>query len=148
MNWFDLIKEWLRPVSRLLVEIHQAQMLVNLSPGWNSFSLTEQQYSVVQVHQALLLVKLGSDGISISKSLYNTILHLELNQDKQSLDVAWRRDWRAYNKDMLCLRLSSLNWNFTSDSVQAYWNELENKLVAIVDELAPMVKHNNFAKKY
>ena len=73
----------------------------------------------------------------------HALLHFKLNRDKQSLDVAWRRDWRAYNKDMLCLRLSSLNWNFTSDSVQAYWNELENQLVAVIDELAPMVKHLN-----
>ena len=27
--------------------------------------------------------------------------------------------------------------------MQAYWNELENQLVAVVDEFAPMVKHLN-----
>ena len=32
---------------------------------------------------------------------------------------------------------------FKSDSVQPYWDELENQLVAIVDELVPLVQHKN-----
>ena len=35
------------------------------------------------------------------------------------------------------------NWDFKSDSVQAYWNELENQLVNIIDELAPLVEFTN-----
>ena len=35
------------------------------------------------------------------------------------------------------------NWDFKSDSVQAYWNELENQLVNIIDELAPRVEFTN-----
>ena len=35
------------------------------------------------------------------------------------------------------------NWDFKSDSVQAYWNELENQLVNIIDELAPLVEFIN-----
>ena len=33
-----------------------------------------------------------------------------------------------------------MGWDFKSDSVQAYWNELENQLIAIIDDLAPLTE--------
>ena len=35
------------------------------------------------------------------------------------------------------------DWDFMSDSVQAYWDQLENQLVTIVDELVPLVTQTN-----
>ena len=36
--------------------------------------------------------------------------------------------------------LGEKNWDFTSDSVQAYWNEFENQLISIIDGLAPLIE--------
>ena len=38
-------------------------------------------------------------------------------------------------------RLTEENWD--SDSVQSHWNDLENQLIEIVDELVPYAKHKN-----
>ena len=44
-----------------------------------------------------------------------------------------------YNKKELCKRLlSTLDCDFKSDLVQNYWNELENQLVAVLDDLVPL----------
>ena len=40
-------------------------------------------------------------------------------------------------------RLAKKNWDSDSDSVQSYWNEFENQLIEIVDELVPYAKHKN-----
>ena len=118
MNWFDLIKEWLRPVSRLLVGIHKAQMLVNLSPGWDNFSLTEQQHSVVQVHQALFLVKLGSGGIHIlgcrRVNHYCVFLNTRKGLQKNKVKVT---QWKAF----VITRESLWNQNNTIASRWGIW---------------------------
>ena len=48
------------------------------------------------------------------------------------------------NKEGLCQILAQRNWDFNSDSVQAYWNQFENQLMAVVDELVPLVQHRNY----
>ena len=35
------------------------------------------------------------------------------------------------------VKLQALEWNFQSDLVQDYWNELETQLVGLADEIAP-----------
>ena len=35
------------------------------------------------------------------------------------------------------LKLQALEWNFKSDSVQDYWNELEIQLIGVADEISP-----------
>ena len=71
------------------------------------------------------------------------LITFKINQEKNSPSVTWKRGWRKYSKDQLCQKLTQLHRNFTSDSVQAYWNELENQLVNVADELVPMVKYTN-----
>ena len=63
----------------------------------------------------------------------------ELEHKLNDSDEVWRRDWRSYSKESICQKLALRNWNFTSDSVQAYWDQLKNQLIQIVDGIAPMV---------
>ena len=35
--------------------------------------------------------------------------------------------------------LAQYDWEFKSDTVQAYWDQLENQIIATMDELTPMV---------
>ena len=44
----------------------------------------------------------------------------------------------GYSTELLITRLSTVDWNIKSDLVQDYWNELENKLITVVDDLVPL----------
>ena len=47
--------------------------------------------------------------------------------------VTLRRDWRLYSKDGLCEKLGLVDWSNNANNVQEAWNDLENKLVNVVD---------------
>ena len=70
----------------------------------------------------------------------------KINQNTNLPDPAWRRDWRKYDKPTLISELEALDWNFKSDLVQDYWNQLENQLIAVVDKIVPLTKvvNNSF----
>ena len=70
------------------------------------------------------------EGAFISVVYFN----INIKQEKNPAGMSWRRDWRLYDRESLCRKLSLLNWNVTSDSVQAYWDELENQLVRVIDQ--------------
>ena len=50
-----------------------------------------------------------------------------------------RRDWRHYSKDLLCEKLSVVDWSSNASSVQESWNDLECKIINVVDTLIPIV---------
>ena len=54
-----------------------------------------------------------------------------------------KRDWRFYSKLLLCNKLSEVRFDLSCDTVQDCWNDFENKLIVIVDELLPMRMHCN-----
>jgi hypothetical protein len=43
-----------------------------------------------------------------------------------------------YYKFKLTERLSKVDWNINDDSVQGFWNQFENKLLGVVDDLVPL----------
>ena len=48
------------------------------------------------------------------------LISFTISQQKCNIKSTWSRDWRNYSKEAL---------NTKSDSVQAYWNKLENQLL-------------------
>ena len=60
-----------------------------------------------------------------------------INEKIKSPEPCWRRNWKNYNSETLNGRLAHENWIFEADSVQDYWNILENKIINIVDEFIP-----------
>ena len=48
------------------------------------------------------------------------------------------RDWRNYSKDLLCDKLSNINWDIDVCEVQQFWNVFENLLIKVIDEIVPM----------
>ena len=44
-------------------------------------------------------------------------------------------------KESLNIELSKVDWNINVGDVQQYWNMFENKLIKIVDLVAPLVDH-------
>ena len=49
-----------------------------------------------------------------------------------------KRDWRFYSKEILNAKLNDGDWNTNIDMVQEFWNEFENKLIIVVDEIVPI----------
>ena len=62
----------------------------------------------------------------------HALIYFEIGSNKSEPDETLRRDWRIYNKDSLCRALAGQDWDFKSDSVQSYWDKLENQLINIL----------------
>ena len=57
------------------------------------------------------------------------------------------KDFAKLLKSQSNRELSKLYFNISIEDVQNYWNEIENKLVEVVDTVAPIVKFTlNFLK--
>ena len=55
-----------------------------------------------------------------------------------------KRDWRwFYSKLLLCNKLANVQFDLTIDNVQGCWNDFENKLITVVDEILPVLNHCN-----
>jgi hypothetical protein len=80
---------------------------------------------------------LSVDGV---KPLFgdHTMVNVVVKLNRPIPTTYHRRDWKRYNKGTLCSLLSGEDWNIQDDSVQSYWNTFENKLIQIVDNIAPM----------
>ena len=66
---------------------------------------------------------------------------------KPKPNIQLRRDWRYYSKGLLENELEKIDWNFTIDSVQEYWNVFENLIINIVDNIVPVVEFINNSVK-
>ena len=49
---------------------------------------------------------------------------------------------------MLCKELSTKDWNIEANDVQSFYNILENRIVDVVDKLAPMKKFSTNNMKF
>jgi hypothetical protein len=65
------------------------------------------------------------------------------HEEKPLIKPSYKRNWKRYNKEKLIEMLKNKNWAFESDSVQGYWNEIENQLAGIIDTLAPVEEFTN-----
>ena len=57
--------------------------------------------------------------------------------------VTMKRTWREYSQELLLNRLSVCEFDYSITNVQQFWNNLENKIINVVDEVAPMVEFTN-----
>ena len=49
-----------------------------------------------------------------------------------------RRSWRNYTKERLLRKLENVTWETGYDSVQDMWNDYEQSIMTIIDELIPL----------
>ena len=66
------------------------------------------------------------------------LITFELGSNKTANKTFYKRNWKAYNKDILLNHLNNTCWSIDLDDVQSYWNLFESKLVEIVDIVAPL----------
>ena len=54
-----------------------------------------------------------------------------------------KRNWREYSVELLTTELSKCSFDYSITNVQQYWNSLENKIINVVDIVAPVVEFIN-----
>ncbi len=66
-----------------------------------------------------------------------------LYSTKPEPTFTFRRDWRGYDKNILCEKLSNVNWQTDTGDVQSCWNNIENNILEVIDNLIPICSFNN-----
>ena len=71
------------------------------------------------------------------------MVYFNIQNVKTEIKTEIKRNWMLYTKEKLLQALMSEDWLLHSDDVQGCWNEMENKLIKIVDKLAPLQEFKN-----
>ena len=84
-------------------------------------------------------------GIQSTKPLFgdHLLVSITVRLEKGEPEISMRRDWRKYSKELLLGELSLVDWSSDVDNVQNIWDELESKLVRIVDKITPLTEFTN-----
>ena len=73
----------------------------------------------------------------------NVVVVAELNLAKSPESFYYNWDWSKYSPVLLNEILQSTDLTIDNDTVQEYWNTLENMLINIVDKIAPLKRFSN-----
>ena len=57
--------------------------------------------------------------------------------------IVLKRCWKAYTKELLLSKLQYVQLDLEIEDTQSIWNSFENKLIEIVDDIAPLVPFSN-----
>ena len=96
-----------------------------------------------------------NNTLIVSKCLFETplfgdhvIVIIELSNNKPDPSTFVCRDWRNYDPSKFINLLNVCELINVNDSVQQYWNTLENVLINAADQVAPLIyiKDNSFSK--
>jgi hypothetical protein len=71
------------------------------------------------------------------------MVYFDVFNGKTEIKSQIKRNWMHYTKESLLHSLSQEDWNLQSDNVQGCWNKMENKIIRIVDQLAPLQDFKN-----
>jgi hypothetical protein len=117
--------------------------LVNF-PTWSRFIRDVHRESIlnhVYTNCPTSISNLHSAAPHFGDHMLIKFIHSCSNKTVES--KCYRRKWKEYSKEKACALLSSINWDISDDSVQGFWNTLENKLITAVDVLVPMAQFSN-----
>ena len=72
------------------------------------------------------------------------LIHVELSlKDVTAVNYIFKRNWKNFSSEILIEKLlvsfESVTFDWRDLNVQEHWNQLENLVVNIVDDLAPLV---------
>ena len=73
----------------------------------------------------------------------HVLITITINAARNLPEITQRRDWRRYSKDNLVELLSNINWYEDINTVQEMWNDMELKIIKVVDIIAPLTKFVN-----
>jgi hypothetical protein len=73
----------------------------------------------------------------------HVVIIAEITGSIESPKVIRKRDWRSYSKDLLLLKLESVQFITNCDNPQDLWNNFEMSLLPIIDEVVPYAEFLN-----
>ena len=112
------------------------KQIVNF-PTWSRVINGQTKESILD-HIYIKDVTLITNLTSITPEIGDhKLITFEINSDQPVLKSTIKRDWRFYNKDLLISNLANQNFNMEVNDVQQFWNQMENKIVDVIDILAP-----------
>ena len=65
------------------------------------------------------------------------LIYIDYALKSDPIVPTYKRDWRRYSKELLNIELGKIDWNINVSCVQEYWNVFENKLINVIDAIAP-----------
>ena len=71
------------------------------------------------------------------------LITINIHSTKSDCVYSSRRDWRKYSKVNLVNMLNEVEWCYEINDVQSFWNNMELKIVKIVDIIAPITMFSN-----
>ena len=66
------------------------------------------------------------------------IITASIGEAKPPQKTSERRSWKHYSKSGLIELLNEVNFDLEIETVQGLYNDIENKLVTVVDKIAPI----------
>ena len=76
------------------------------------------------------------------------MLYLSTYKEAQHKSKILKINWFNYTRETLCIVLAKEDWNINTKNTQEYYNIFENKLVKIVDRIAPFKAHQFSCTKH
>ena len=70
----------------------------------------------------------------------HNLVMFTMKSTKDQNETRYVRNWKVYSKEKLCYELSRVEWNINAETVQDVWNLFEEKIIKVVDKVAPMIK--------
>ena len=138
-NLFDILNDKIDQLDLIqLVTFPTWSRLVNAS---FKSSILDHIYTqdITLVNNIQSFKPLVGDHLIVSFNLYEKLPEPKL---------IFKRNWQSYSKEKLLVELSKVNFDCDATDVQSYWNQLEQKIIKIVDVLVPLelFSHNSTVK--
>ena len=93
------------------------------------------------------LIESVEEGSAATSDHVPVIITLTVCKEKGQPAIIWARDWKNYSPEILEERLSAVDWNITCTGVQDYNDELEQKIMTVLEKIIPFGWRNLSKKK-
>jgi hypothetical protein len=132
-------KNYFTEMDRMLSDINIVQLV-----KFNTWSRT-----INDIFKASLLDHVYSNNPEEVTNLHcidqlcgnHSLIVLTVNSQKPLTSFYYKIDWSKYKKEILCDQFSNVDWRSNADEVQLCWKDFENKLLEVVDHLAPLKQY-------
>ena len=71
---------------------------------------------------------------------------MAIGKEKTEKIRMWTRDWRKYKPQLLREKLARVDWNITCAGIQDYNDEMEHKIMTVLEDIIPF-KWRTLGKK-
>jgi len=93
------------------------------------------------------LIESVEEGNSVISDHTPVIATLTISKKKEEEVKIWARDWKNYSPTLLQERLALVDWDIDFKEVQDYNDEMEHRIMSVLDQIIPFGWRNFGPKK-